>query len=65
MKPSCEALVRTISNILREYFDEVEIDLASFDKEQDIKYGVNTVVDKIYPHGLKIKRYNCNKKIFF
>lgn len=56
----CEALVRTITQAIKNTFSKVEVKLASFEKNEDVKYGVNGIVDNIVPHGIQIKRFNLN-----
>lgn len=56
----CEALVRTIVSILKNTSNDLNIGLASFEIEEDKKYGINEIVDQFYPQSIEIKRFNLN-----
>lgn len=56
----CEALVRTIVSSLRNASNDLDIGLASFEIEEDKKYGINQIVNRFYPHSIQIKRFNLN-----
>lgn len=56
----CEALVRTIVSNFRNTLNDLDIGLASFEVEEDRKYGIDKIVDQLYPHSIKIKRFNLN-----
>lgn len=56
----CEALVRTIVSTLRSASNDLDISLASFEIEEDKRYGINQIVDRFYPHSIQIKRFNIN-----
>ena len=43
----CEALVRSTTKILRSKYPKAKITLFSYGKEEDVKYGVDKVVDEL------------------
>lgn len=56
----CEALVRTVSAVIKNENPDCNIGLASFEVEEDKKYGLQDSVDMFYNHSANIKRYNSN-----